>query len=64
MRNEDNRFGKIQKITLSVDGALNTVIDGSPYTIFEPINQYQFWKKLKVDENGNVVLCVVNTPLP
>ena len=64
MRNENNQFGKIQKITLSPEGWLNTVFDGSPYSIFDPKDQYEFWERLKVDDNGNVVLCIVNTPLP
>ena len=59
MKDYNNQFGKYQKMTLTVDGELNTIVDDSPYTIFEPKNAYEFWKRLKVDDNGNVVIVTI-----
>ena len=62
MREDDNRFGKIQKITLT-DGWLNVKFDGSPFTVYRPYDAYDFWRKLKVDDEGHVMCVIENNPI-
>ena len=63
MRNEDNQFGKIQKTELTDDGWLKVKFDGDPFTVYNPLNQYDFWKKLKVDEDGHVICVIENSAI-
>ena len=63
MRNEDNQFGKIQKTELTDDGWLKVKFDGTPFTEYNPLNQYDFWKRLKVDDDGHVI-CVIDNSTP